>query len=56
MTDQAIPTEPNTHDPARQNRARVTTSGDVDIEELAKEIWNLLKRNLREENERIARK
>ena len=56
MADQEIPIHSNKQEPAFQNRENAPKSSDVDIEELAKEIWKLLKKNLREENERMARK
>ena len=56
MTDQEIRIHLSKSEPAFQNRENAPKSNDVDIEELAKEIWKLLKKNLREENERMARK
>lgn len=56
MTDQEFQVQSNRTESTLQNRENVPKSNDVDIEELAKEIWKLLKKNLREENERMARK
>ncbi len=56
MTDHAFPTESDLQESPFQHTESTPTSGDVDIEALANEVWKLLKKNLREENERIARK
>lgn len=56
MTDHALPPEPDLPESLFQHTDRTPTSGEVDLEALANEVWKLLKKNLREENERIVRK
>lgn len=56
MADQEFPIYSNRPESGLQNKENDPEVNDVDIEELAKEIWKLLKKNLREENERMARK
>lgn len=56
MTDQELPTHSIRPEPTYRNSENASKPDDVDLEELAKEIWKLLKKNLREENERMARK
>ena len=55
MTDQEYPIHSNSSKSGLQNAENARKANDVNIEELAKEIWKLLKTNLREENERMAR-
>ncbi|MBW6473796.1 MAG: hypothetical protein K0B14_11760 [Anaerolineaceae bacterium] len=56
MADQENPIHSNRLKSGLQNVENVPKANEVDVEELAKEIWKLLKTNLREENERMARK
>lgn len=56
MTDKEFPIHSNRPKSGVQNVENAPKPNDVNIEELAKEIWKLLKKNLREENERMARK
>lgn len=56
MTDQEYPNHSIRSSSGLQDVEIAPKAKDVNIEELAKEIWKLLKTNLREENERMARK
>lgn len=56
MTDQENPIDIIPFDQQQLIKGQLEKTGKVDVEELAKEIWKLIKKNLREENERMPRK
>ncbi|MDO9086884.1 MAG: hypothetical protein Q7U53_11830 [Anaerolineaceae bacterium] len=56
MTDQENPIDMIPSDQQQMIKGQIENSGKVDMEELAKKIFKLLKTDLRQENERLPRK